>query len=120
MAIQPISMDVFVRAYASKTFTPFLAKLLLPMIKKFVKWQSGFELEDLSPRNYVKDLRVPTLYVQAQNDPWTELSDIQGFYENTHAPKEFYWIKNTKRRFETYSYFQDKPEKMLEWLERWM
>jgi len=50
----------------------------------------------------------------------TELADIQSFYENTPEPKEFYWIENTKHRFESYSYFQDNPEKMLDWLERWM
>jgi dienelactone hydrolase len=120
VAIQPISMHVFVRTYARKTMTPLLANLLLPAIRRFVKWQSGCNIEDMSPRDYVKDIKVPTLYVQARNDPWTELGDIQGFYESTPEPKEFYWIENTNHRFESYSYFQDKPEKMLEWLDRWM
>jgi len=120
MAIQPISMNVFVRTYARKTFTPFTAGLLLPTIERFVKLQSGCEIEGLSPRDYVKDVKVPTLYVQARNDPWTEMSDIEGFYKNTAEPKEFFWIEDTKHRFETYSYFQDRPEKMLEWLDRWM
>ena len=74
----------------------------------------------MSPKEYVKDLKVPTLYIQARNDPWTELSGIQGFYGDTPEPKEFFWIKDTKHRFETYSYFQDKPEKMLEWLGKWI
>jgi hypothetical protein len=38
----------------------------------------------------------------------------------TYAPKEFFWIEDTRHRFESYSYFQDKPEKMLEWLTKWM
>jgi len=120
MLIQPISMEVFVRTYSRKVMTPFFAALLLPMIKRFVKWQSGYKLSELSPKNYVKDIKAPALYVQARNDPWTKLSDIQGFYDNTLSQKEFFWIENTKHRFESYSYFQDNPEKMLEWLERWM
>ncbi len=120
IAIQPISMYVFVRTYARKTMTPFIANLLLPMIRRFVKWQSGYNIEDMSPKDYVKDIKVPTLYTQARNDPWTELSDIQGFYENTPDPKEFYWIEDTEHRFESYSYFQDKPEEMMKWLDRWM
>lgn len=75
----------------------------------------------MSPREYVKDLKVPTMYVQARNDPWTELSDSQSFYEKTpDNPKEFSWIENTAHRFESYSYFQDKPEKMLEWIKKWV
>lgn len=120
VAIQPISMEVFVRSYAKRILTPFGARLVLPMVKRFVNWRSRYPLENMSPYLYVKDIKVPTLYVQARNDPWTELSDIQSFYDNTPEPKEFYWIEDTKHRFESYSYFQDKPDKILEWLERWM
>jgi len=120
MAIQPISMSVFISTYSRKVFTSYIADMLLPMVKRFVKLQSGCDIEDMSPKDYVKDIKVPTLYVQARNDPWTELSDIEGFYKDAAEPKEFYWIENTKHRFESYSYFQDRPEKMLEWLEKWM
>ena len=109
IAIQPISMEVFVRSYAKKILTPFGARLVIPMVKRFVNWRSEHPLE-----------KMPTLYVQARNDPWTELSDIKSFYDNTPEPKEFYWIEDTKHRFESYSYFQEKPEKILEWLEEWM
>jgi alpha-beta hydrolase superfamily lysophospholipase len=120
MAVQPISMEVFVRTYTKILFTSIGAKLLLPMVKKFIDWRSEYPLEEMSPKEYAKDLKTPTLYAQARNDPWTELSDIQSFYENTPEPKEFYWIENTKHRFESYSYFQDNPEKMLKWFGRWM
>ena len=80
----------------------------------------GAGQEDMSPKEYVKDIKIPTLYVQARNDPWTDLRDIQGFYENTPESKEFFWIEDTKHRFESYSYFQEKPKKMLEWLKKWM
>ena len=120
MLIQPISMDVFVDTYTKKTYTKFIAALLMPTIRVFVKMLSGKKLEDLSPRNYVKDIRIPTLYIQAKNDPWTDLSDIKGFYNDTKATKEFFWIENTKHRFESYTYFETKPEKMLEFLKKWM
>jgi dienelactone hydrolase len=120
VAVQPISMEVFVRSYARRMFTPFGARLLFPLIKRFVNLRSEHPLEEMSPYRYVSDIKVPILYVQARNDPWTELSDIQSFYDNTPEPKEFYWIEDTKHRFESYSYFQDRPEKILEWLGRWM
>jgi fermentation-respiration switch protein FrsA (DUF1100 family) len=120
-AVQPISMEVFVRTYAGKLFTPVGAKLLLPMIKKFIIWRGAYPIGKISPREYVKDLKVPTMYVQARNDPWTELSDIQGFYKDTpDNPKVFFWIEDTTHRFESYSYFEDRPEKMLEWVRKWV
>jgi hypothetical protein len=120
VAIQPISMEVFVRTYARKVLTPLGAKLLLPMIKKIIVWRGAHPMEKMSPKEYAKDLKVPALYIQARNDPWTELSDILSFYEATPGPKDFFWIEGTKHRFESYSYFQDKPEKMLEWLGKWL
>jgi hypothetical protein len=61
------------------------------------------------------------MYVQARNDPWTKLSDIEEFYKGTpDNPKEFFWIEDTKQRFESYNYFADKPKKMLEWLNKWV
>jgi pimeloyl-ACP methyl ester carboxylesterase len=120
VAVQPISMEVFVRTYFKKRFTSFGAKLLLPMVKLFVNWQSKYRLEDMSPASYVKDIKVPTLYVQTRNDPWTELRDIRGFYENTPSTKEFFWLEGFNHRFQGYQYFGDNPEKMLWWLKKWM
>lgn len=120
-AVQPISMEVFVRTYAKRLFTPLGAKLLLPMVKRFIVRRGGYPIEKMSPKEYTRDLKVPTKYVQARNDPWTELSDIQSFYDMTpDNPKGFFWIENTTHRFESYSYFQDKPGEMLDWLEKWV
>lgn len=120
MAVQPISMEVFISKYTKILFKSFGFKIIFPMVKKFVNLRSKYPLEKMSPSEYVKDLKVPVLYVQARNDPWTELSDIQSFYDNTPSTREFYWIENTYHRFESYSYFQKNPEKMLDWLQKWM
>ncbi len=120
VAVQPISMQVFVRTYLKKRFTSAGGKLLFPLVKAFVNMQSKYPLEDMSPANFVKDIQVPTLYVQTRNDPWTEPNDITGFYENTKVPKEFFWIEGLTHRFQGYQYFGDNPEKMLKWLKKWL
>jgi len=120
VAIQPISMEVFIRTYIGKLCTPLGSKLLMPLVSKFVFWRGKYPLEEMSPAGFAKDIKVPTLYVQTKNDPWTKLRDIQGFYQETPLPKEFFWIKNTKHRFEGYQYFGEQPEEMLKWLKRWM
>jgi len=116
MALQPISLEVFIRTYIGRLSAPAVAWLLLPAIKLFVRLRGSHPLEKMSPRAYAKDIKVPTLYVQSIHDPWTELTDILSMYEATPGEKEFFWIERTNHRFESYSYFQDKPEKMLSWL----
>jgi alpha-beta hydrolase superfamily lysophospholipase len=120
VAVQPISMEVFVRTYLKRRFSSFGGKLLFPLVKKFVNWQSKYRLEDMSPARFAKDIEVPTMYAQTRGDQWTELSDIMGFYENTRSTKEFFWIEGLTHRFQGYQYFGDKPEKMLRWLKEWM
>jgi alpha-beta hydrolase superfamily lysophospholipase len=120
VAVQPISMEVFARMYLRRRLTVFGATLLFPLIKLLVNLQSKYRLQDMSPAKFVHDLKVPTLYVQTRNDPWTELSDIQGFYENTPTEKELFWIEGLTHRFQGYQYFGEHPEKMLEWLKKWM
>ena len=120
VAVQPISMEGFIRAYVKRRFTAAGGKLFFPLIKFFVNQQSPYRLQDMSPRDYVKDLKVPTLYVQVRNDPWTELSDIEGFYDATPTEKEFLWLEGYTHRFEGYQHFGNEPPRMLDWLKRWM
>ena len=120
VAVQPISMEVFVRTYLMRRFTSLGAKLLFPLIKMFVNMQSKYRLEDMSPAKFAKDIKVPTLYVQTRNDPWIEPSDILGFYKNTSEPKELYYLEGLSHRFQGYQYFGEHPEKMLEWLKKYL
>ena len=120
VAVQPISMEVFVRTYLKKRFTSLGGKLLFPWVKAFVNWQSKYPLESMSPAGFVKDIQVPTLYVQTRGAPWTEPSGILGFYENTKVAKEFFWLEGLTHRFQGYQYFGDHPEKMLWWLKKWL
>jgi uncharacterized protein len=118
MAVQPASMQVFLRSYIGWLSAPLIAWLLLPAVRGFIRLRGGRPLEKMSAKEFAKDIKVPTLFVQAIHDPWTELTDILGMYEAAPGVKEFYWIERTSHRFESYSYFQDKPEKMLDWLTR--
>jgi len=118
VAVQPISMDVFVPHYL-KDKMPLL-RHLTPRIDRKIKEMAGFELEDMSPALYIKDIKIPILYVQVMEDAWTDSSDIQGFYDRTKSPKEIFWIRGDLERFDGYNYFGKDPTRMLEFLEKHM
>lgn len=119
VAIQPISMSVFVRSYLRSVYSQ-LGLIVLPLTEFIRRMLGGHPLEDMSPRDYVQDIAVPTLYVQGRVDPWTELSDIQGFYEATPDPKEFWWLEETRARPEAYQYVSENPQRMIGFLDGWM
>jgi len=118
IAVQPISMSVFVRSYITSNFSP-LGLIILPMINLIRRWLGGFSFVEMSPKKYAKDISIPTLYAQGKVDPWTNLADIQGFYDSTVAPKDLWWLE-TKSRPAAYQYVAENPQRMLEFLKSYM
>lgn len=115
IAIQPISMSVFVRSYIKNTYT-HLGLIIMPLTMLIQRLFGGHPLGEMSPLKYVKDISLPTLYIQGRNDPWTDLSDIQGFYENTVAAKEFHWLETTQCRPEAYQYIGENPLPLIDFI----
>jgi pimeloyl-ACP methyl ester carboxylesterase len=119
VAIQPISMAVFVRSYIKSIYTKS-GLIVLPLMEFIRRQLGGLPLKELSPSSYIKDITLPTLYVQGRHDPWTELSDIQRFYESTSEPKEFWWLEMTQCRLEAYQYVSENPQPMIDFINAYM
>jgi pimeloyl-ACP methyl ester carboxylesterase len=117
VAIQPITAGLFFRCYMKNVYTP-LSLLMIPIVDKIAQWRGGYTFEDMSPGRFARDIEIPTMYVQAKEDPWTELSDIQGFYDATPGPKELWLIEGKMARFEAYNYVGQHPERLLAFIER--
>jgi alpha-beta hydrolase superfamily lysophospholipase len=115
IAIQPISADIFFRCYMRAVYTP-LSLYLIPIVDRLVQWRGGFAFEEMSPLPFARDIEIPTLYIQAKDDPWTELRDIESFYEATAGPKELWLIEGITRRFEAYNYVGQHPDRILEFV----
>ena len=118
VAIQPVTSSVFFRCYLKNVYTP-LSLFLVPIVDKIVQWRGGYAFKDMAPGKFARDIEIPTLYVQAQEDPWTELSDIQSFYDATPGAKELWLIEGKMRRFEAYNHVGEHPERMLAFIAKW-
>jgi pimeloyl-ACP methyl ester carboxylesterase len=117
VAVQPVSASVFVRSFMRAVFTP-ASLLLVPVVDKMCQWRGGYSLKEMSPLKYCRDVKTPVLYVQAKTDPWTELSDIEGFYTETAGPKETWMIEEKMGRFDAYNYVGNNPEKIINFLKQ--
>lgn len=119
VAIQPISMAVFVRSYIKSIYTR-LGLLVLPLTDLIRRMLGGHGLEEMSIQPYIKDIKIPTLYIQGRNDAWNELSEIMGFYEETTAPKEFLWQETAQNRLETYQHVSEDPQPIINFINTYM
>jgi len=115
VAVQPISMKTFIHQYAKATAKD--PDVIEETERKCVA-RGGLPWAEMSPGPFVQDVFVPTLYVQAREDPWSDLSELQDFYDRTPAPKELFFLEGKLHRFDTYNYFGTHPEKLLEFLSR--
>lgn len=117
VAIQPVTSSVFFRCYLKAVYTP-LSLFLIPIVERIVQWRGGYAFEEMAPGRFAKDIEIPTMYVQAQEDPWTELSDIRGFYQATPGAEALWLIQGKMRRFEAYNYVGEHPERILAFVEK--
>jgi hypothetical protein len=112
VALQPVSARPFIERATENAGIEDGVSLFDTAIHKL----TGFHVDELSPIEYRKDVRVPTLVAQVRADSSTKESDVQTIYDNIPAEdKRLFWIEGTTSRFDGYNYFGEKPELMLEW-----
>jgi uncharacterized protein len=112
LALQPVSARPFIERASERANIQDGVKLFDTAIFK----RTGFHVDELSPIEYAKAVRVPTLVVQVHEDALTKPSDVQAIYNNISAKdKKLFWIEGTTRRFDGYNYLGAHPELMLGW-----
>jgi len=118
IAIQPISSDVFVDNFLKNDYR-YLYGLRNGIEKNCLK-KGGYPFKTMTPEEYVDDIPVPVFYMQVENDDWTDINQVKSFYEKSPEPKELFLIPGKLERFDGYNYFGKHPEKMLEFLSKYM
>ncbi|MEU1200239.1 prolyl oligopeptidase family serine peptidase [Streptomyces sp. NPDC005813] len=110
VAVQPVSL----RALAETALAQVPGGISL--LEREVKNLTGFDLDELSPLTYAKDVNVPTLIAQVHHDSSTRPEDVQRIYDNLAAEdKKLHWIEETTRRFDGYNHFPKNPGQMIDW-----
>ncbi|MCP4603729.1 MAG: alpha/beta fold hydrolase [Proteobacteria bacterium] len=117
IALQPPSMDLFFSRYLPFAFGEVVVDLLPAVEEKCIE-SGGYAWQDMSGLEYVKDITIPVLYVQARKDPWIDVTFIEKIHERTPQPEEILWLEEEDERYATYNYFAEHPEKMLEFYEK--
>jgi len=111
ISVQPLTYDYFV------------ANMGLPMFlvnsgSKYSKNKRDTDLTGDSFLPYVKDINVPTLVIQNSNDPMTDLSMVEQYYESLTVEKEMLWLDLEKKRAAAYDWLGKNPSQILGWFNK--
>jgi pimeloyl-ACP methyl ester carboxylesterase len=115
---QPVTMKIIVQRR--------LALLGVPAdriddLERRVILRTSIGFTPRAPREWARNVRVPTFLYQVHDDVLTEPADVQAMFDNIPvADKKLAWIHGTTRRWDGYLEFQRHPEQMLEWFAKHM
>ena len=117
LALQPISARAFIeRAVEGQGIEGGVE-----LFDDALHFRTGFHIDEQSPIEHAKSVRLPTLVAQVHDGVLTTPSDVQTIYDNiAAADKKLFWIERTDQRFRGYNYFGEHPELMLEWFDSHM
>ncbi|MEC0243313.1 hypothetical protein P4H66_26210 [Paenibacillus dokdonensis] len=90
-------------------------------LEERIRLYNSFKLDDMSPVEAAKSVKIPTFLYQVHDDVMTRPSDIQAMFDNIPIEeKKLFWIKGTSRRWDGYTYFAKDPSQMLDWFNTYM
>lgn len=90
-------------------------------LEQCIVLRTGIGFAPRDPREWAKNVRIPTFLYQVHDDVLTQPSDVQTMFDNIPiAEKKLHWIYGTSARLDGYLEFQRRPQPMLEWFEKYM
>ena len=113
ISVQPLTYDYFVKAMG-------LPEFLINAGNKYNKEKRNTDLTGDSFLPYVKDVFVPTLVIQNQNDPMTNMDMVKQYYNNLTVEKEILWLDLEKKRGAAYAWLGKNPKPILDWFDKYL
>lgn len=113
IAVQPLTYDYFVDAMGLPSF-------LVNSGNKYNEGQRGVDLTGDSFLPYAKDISVPTLVIQNQNDPMTNLDMVKRYYDDLKVEKDLLMLDLEKKRGAAYDWIGKNPKNILEWFNKYL
>jgi esterase/lipase len=112
ISVQPLTYDYFMKAMGLPNF-------MINSTNKYNKEKRNTDLTGDSFLPYVKDISIPTLVIQNQNDPMTNMDMVNDYYNDLTVEKEMLWLDLEKKRGAAYAWLGDNPDKILSWFNKY-
>ena len=112
IAVQPLTYDYFVENMG-------LPKFLTNAGTKYSQEKRDVDLTGDSFLPYAKDVQVPTLVIQNQNDPMTDMNMVKQYYNSLGVEKEILWV-DLEKRAAAYDWIGKNPAPVLNWFNKYI
>lgn len=113
ISIQPLNFEKFVAALGFPQF-------VINRANKVIEQKTGIDFNENNFMPNVKDITVPTLVIQNQNDPWTDRNLVNEYYNRLNVEKELLWLNLAENRAAAYDWIGKNPEPILKWFNKYM
>ena len=113
ISVQPLTYDYFIKAMGLPNF-------LISSGNKYNAEKRNTDLTGDSFLPYTKDISVPTLVIQNQNDPMTNMDMVKGFYNDIQVDKEILWLDLEKKRGAAYAWLGKNSKPIVAWFDKYM
>ncbi len=113
IAVQPLTYDHFVDAMGLPGF-------LVNSGNVYNKSKRGVNLTGDSFLPYTREISVPTLVIQNENDPMTNLNMVNRYYNDLRVEKELLMLTLEKKRGAAYDWLGKNSEQVLEWFGKYI
>ncbi|MEL6592810.1 MAG: alpha/beta fold hydrolase [Bacteroidota bacterium] len=113
IAVQPLTYDYFVEAMGLPGF-------LINSGNTYNQQKRGVDLTGDSFLPFAKDVSVPTLVIQNENDPMTNMDMVKQYYEDLQVEKEILWLDLPKKRGAAYAWLSNNSTPILGWFNRYV
>ena len=113
IAVQPLTYDYFVKAMGIPS----------PLVKsgnKYNEKHRGIRLDGDSFLPYVKDITVPTMVIQNQNDPMTNKDMVNQYYNDLPGEKRMLWLDLEKKRGAAYDWLGKNSIEVINWFDQYI
>lgn len=111
IAVQPLLYTCFIEALGMPGFMARAGE-------RVSNERLGFDMGEPDFINDAPKVNVPTLVVQNQNDPWTQMGMVERYYNSLTVEKELKMLDIENSRFAAYEYIGAHPEDLMGWFDQ--
>lgn len=113
VAVQPLLYTCFIEALGMPGF-------MARSGEKVSNKRLGFDMSQPNFVDHADKVSVPTMVVQNQNDPWTQMGMVQDYYDKLAVEKELKLLDIEKSRFAAYDWLGTHPTEVQAWFDKFV
>lgn len=113
VAVQPLTYSKFLKAFG-------MPGILEKASTEVSNERIGRDMNAIDYSAFVQNINAPTLVIQNENDPWTDMDFVRNFHESLNVEKKLMMVALAKERAAAYAFLGEEPQHIAEWFDKFV